>query len=538
MASFFQLEKSEKNVILSRTMWYGFSSLCAISFFFAAASLIQAEEGPRILLQPEGEAVSKACDFLGRPVVAQSLPSLTHLELSRTFADFFKENPHPDAGQISQRFQIFLIEHGYPHATVEVGEALSPSGRLILKVNLGDPSPPPMYDFSTPLITQSIDWKKETSHELSTLTTSSMTLTDIDDEIRRNLSPVPSTPSIQYKVQNSQNVWKTTSSKLEATWVNPSYSGQNFSYSFTPDPNNENALSHGAGTSIHLPWGHDLDANVWQWQSEVEQANDWSWKGEGIGSGLDYKMPLPKLGPVQHSLQASLNYSRNASSSRTDASDVSSQTLETDELTLAWNPSLQYASGRNWMNISSVWSPGNLSPDNSDSSFATANSGTDSNYRIFRLEAGRDTPLPDGFSLNTKMKVQMADTSLTTGALAPLDDYSSYHIGSISGDEGYTAAGELCLPKINLGSLPVNGDEMKDFQIFAFSSYGSFYNKTPQGSLPEGRLLSFGPGATIRNSDKLSFQFAYGWQFEDQKNNSNEASSDGSWANASMKLDF
>lgn len=512
----------------------GFTSLFATCLLFALVTMAGAEEAPRVLLQPEGTALSEACDSLNNPVVVQSLPSLEKLDLSLALTDFLKENPSPDAEQISQKFQAILIEHGYPRATVEPENSITPHGRLILKVKLDNPAPPSNHDFSTPLIGQSIDWHKKSTTALPDQS-SAKVLTDIDDEILDMLRPA-STPPLQYKVQNSQTYLQDDRTKVDAMWINPSNSQQSLSYGFSSDPGNENAISHGGGTTMHLPWGHDLDANIWQWQSEVEQANAWSWKGEGLGSGLNYAIPLPNLGPVKQSLTTSLNYSKNTSSSKTDATDISTQTLETEEMTVSWNPSIDYA-GKNWMRLSTVWSPGNLSPANRDSSFISANSGTDSNYRIFRMESGRETPLPDGFSINTKVKVQMADTALTTGALAPLDDYSSYHIGSVSGDEGYTATGEFCLPKFDLSSLPVDESSTRDFQLFAFSSFGRFYNKTPQGSIPEEDLLSIGPGATIKSTDHLSFNFAYGWQFEDQRNTST-ATSAGTWANASLKLDF
>lgn len=258
-----------------------------------------------------------------------------------------------------------------------------------------------------------------------------------------------------------------------------------------------------------------------------------TWRGNGRGTGASYIIPLPNAGPIQQTFRSSLNYTRTETENRSD-SVINSSALETGEVEVAWSPGVSFASAWNWINLSSVWSPGNLSLRNDDTTFSGVNPATDSNYRILRAEFGRSMDLPEGFAFNTKLRAQVADTSLISGNFAPGDEFSGYHLGSMGGDEGYSAGGQLCLPKINLGSLPEVKEPANDLQLFAFSNFGRYHSKSPTAAYPDQRLISFGPGATYQHTKFLSFKFAYGWQFEDERSNQPPSN----WANASMKLDF
>jgi hemolysin activation/secretion protein len=313
-------------------------------------------------------------------------------------------------------------------------------------------------------------------------------------------------------------------------WANAFWLDHRLNYQYITDTSFDRLRQHLASYIVPLPWKHEFSV----FGAYAELFPDMSVYQAGIGqlsndgkfwqvSGR-YAIPLPAIAEYNHEFAVGFDFKR-TDSPLLFVQDGGEGLLRTNKIDVAqfmaaYSGRLLDKWGGTAFSLQGFFSPAGITDRNEDEQFAEFSPGTDAEYYYGRLELRRETTLPGRFSLFTRAVGQMADSKLVATESFTLGGYDTvrgYDERIVSGDHGWLFVNELRSPRIALGNLTKQKDEVDWIQGLAFLDYGGVYTRNLQGLQRYNEiLLSAGVGLRFQMADNFRVRFDYGWQLNQE----------------------
>jgi hemolysin activation/secretion protein len=304
-------------------------------------------------------------------------------------------------------------------------------------------------------------------------------------------------------------------------WGNAFWLDHIFSYQFSSTTDLESLRGHSFVYDAPLPWRHTLHLLGLYVETEVNselEALALNTGGESIQGSAGYEVPLPRLGKFKHAAILGFDFKQTNNNLEFGGIRVFDVTTDILQFSLRYNAELRDKYGTTTVSAAGVYSPGELTGNNSDETFQQARAGAEAEYYYGTLKLERVNTLPWDFSLYVSARGQLASGNLLASEQVGLGGFSSvrgYDNFTVRGDEGAVVNVELRSP-----SFPILGllnEQINDrLQLLAFYDYGIVRNKErlPQ-ELDDISLASVGVGLRYQLGTYLSVRLDYGWKLED-----------------------
>lgn len=301
--------------------------------------------------------------------------------------------------------------------------------------------------------------------------------------------------------------------------------GQMFSYQFTEGFNGRytaNSLNY----EVPFSWKGRAGVNAF-YATAVPYLNpglDETGKNEGVS--LSYKQRFSYYASSSLTLSQSLGLGYDLKTTNNDLAfggvQVFASAAQIDQFPLYYSLKEKDRYGSSSLDNRLVYSPGHMSPDNSDSSFAAIFTGAKSRYIYDNLNLLRRQILPLNASFSSSLDFQAASANLLyTEQLAAGGIYTApgYSPDTATGSRGVILREELNLPPLNIAPAIFNGAKAYyplPVNLGLFWSYADLsqaQNVTSYTGLPDTAVLeSIGPDLRMDVAGRFSLRFELGWR--------------------------
>jgi hemolysin activation/secretion protein len=184
---------------------------------------------------------------------------------------------------------------------------------------------------------------------------------------------------------------------------------------------------------------------------------------------------------------------------------------------LGYNASLKDSFGGTTLRATVFYSPGGITPQDTDSAYSLSRSGAAANYTYGKLELSRTTGMPFDFSLVNLFTGQISDANLLGSEQLGFGGYDTirgYDTRVVNADQGLIFSNELHTPPTSLLSqLGWKKHPTDNLQFIGFVDYGLAADKhrLPQEDRTT-TLLGAGPGVRYSLASCLTVRADYGWR--------------------------
>jgi len=172
--------------------------------------------------------------------------------------------------------------------------------------------------------------------------------------------------------------------------------------------------------------------------------------------------------------------------------------------------------GSTGVECAGFWSPGGITTNNSDASFAQINGGATANYLYGKFLLNRVFLLPEDMSLVGNLQVQQSNRTLMpteSFGIGGYDTVRGYDQRSANGDNAYLFNLELRSPGISLGQEFGDGEFPDQLVLLGFFDYGQVLQVNSDTTTSVNwTLASVGPG--LRYTIGPWFQVRFDWGFQ------------------------
>ena len=304
-------------------------------------------------------------------------------------------------------------------------------------------------------------------------------------------------------------------------WGNAFWLDHTFSYQYSTTTDFESLRGHSFVYDAPLPWRHTLHLLGLYVETAVDdqlEALTLDSGGESMQGSVGYEVPLPRIGKYKHSATLGFDFKQTNNNLEFGGIRVFDVTTDILQFSLRYSAELRDKYGTTALTATGVYSPGDLTGNNSDEIFQQARALSEADYYYGTLKLERLTTLPWDFSIYTAARGQLASGNLLASEQLGLGGYGSvrgYDNFSVRGDEGVVGNVELRSP-----SFPIMGllnKQIKDrLQLIAFYDYGvvSSKEKLP-GEVDSVTLAGIGAGIRYQIGNNLTARLDYGWRLED-----------------------
>jgi len=308
-----------------------------------------------------------------------------------------------------------------------------------------------------------------------------------------------------------------------ANWANPFRTEQNIGYSHTTSLDWNSLEANSIFYQNFLPWRHELrvigayvttDAAVAVTPGTLVGVN-----GENIQTSVEYRVPLPRPGwnrKLRQSIQAAWDYKKINTDLLFGGINVFANAVEVFQFRFEYEGIIKHKNGRTRANIGMVLSPGNVLSNNDDASFATARTGSTSDYTYFFGDIERSFELPEGFVLKLGGNGQITDDRLTSTEQILGGGYASvrgFDENLIRADSGLIGNIELIFPSVSVLNCPDKTGE-DHWNLFTFYDAALLHISSPTAGEVSPSLQSAGLGFTCRIGKMAMARASYGWNLE------------------------
>lgn len=290
------------------------------------------------------------------------------------------------------------------------------------------------------------------------------------------------------------------------------------SYQLTADLEFDSVKGHSLVYQGGLPWRHWLtvlgsyvtvDADI-----PVGDGTFVTSGGESTQGSLRYGIPLSAPGGQVREVQFGFDYKSSNNNLEFGGDDVFDVTTEI----------FQFMAGTDWMfsdrlgitqiDLRGFYSPGEWTPQNSDSVFEQARAGSTSDYLYASIGIERQQRLPEEWSARFRAQGQISNANLQASEQLGAGGYDSvrgFEQRVIRGDEGYFASAEIYTPPISLGRIMEWENETDELRFLAFYDAAGLTNVNRLPDEPnQQELQSIGLGLRWRYSDWFRLRLDYG----------------------------
>ncbi len=311
------------------------------------------------------------------------------------------------------------------------------------------------------------------------------------------------------------------------TWGNAFWLDQQLSYQlsasddffdagFRPLGHNRAAfIGHSLNWSTPLPWGDSLSIFGGYQQSVPNLGADFGLLGKSGQASIRYNKTLPRTASFLQVLSAGYDFKTTNNNLAFGGEIVSRNAIEVDQFPIAYSANLSDKWGTTSVVTTLVYSPGNVTANNTDSAFqpAAGQSGTPlatANYIYWRADATRLTKLPKSAVWSSRFISQATTRNLLyTEQLATGGDLlRGYDTNSILGDQGVVLSNELRTPSFHKSETLFG-----EIQFLAFWDYAHVSTKNyVVDAVNRLNASSLGVGLRYNLRSNVTAKFDYGFQ--------------------------
>lgn len=307
-------------------------------------------------------------------------------------------------------------------------------------------------------------------------------------------------------------------------WGGPLFFGTDslVSYQFTSDLDDQADLrAHSGVWTSYLPWRHVLTVLGATVSSDAEIYID----GEKLNSGGTnrqlsgrYTIPLPAFSSFTQELELGADLKSSNSNLLFGGLGVFDTTTEIVQFGLGYNVIQRDRYGMTTLDTELIWSPGDMSRDNSDEIFGTQRLGASSAYLYGRARINRTIYLPHDWSLFGRVEGQLANSNLLASETLGAGGYDSvrgFEMRLVRGDQGIVGSLELRTPAMSFTQWSGFVNARDALVALAFYDFGFLQSSEPLPDEERRSLSSFGVGLRYQLDENLSVRLDYGWQVDE-----------------------
>jgi hemolysin activation/secretion protein len=327
-------------------------------------------------------------------------------------------------------------------------------------------------------------------------------------------------PFRPYFTYDNWNTDLTGNHRLQAgfTWGNAFGLDQIFSYQYSVAPDPETFTAHAASWTIPLPWRNVLELYGSYARSQPTDA-DVDFDAKSLQLGALYTIPLPSLQGIKHDISFGAEFKQSNNNLLFGGTNIFESDSEIFQFRLSYLARQFDSRGSTTVQASLYYSPGGITPDNTDSAFEQERAFAEANYVYGRLTLQRTQKLPWNLTLVATLAGQLSTDNLLASeqfSLGGATTVRGYEESIANGDRGWLGSLELYSPSISVLNRIRPGapeDELK-FLIFFDAGGVASVHRLP-GEPAHREVAGVGAGLRYRINTRLSVRFDYGWSLRD-----------------------
>ena len=300
------------------------------------------------------------------------------------------------------------------------------------------------------------------------------------------------------------------------TWGNVAGLDQIFSYQLTRAFSGR-YTAHAMSWSAPLPWRDELVV-FGSYELQIPDiAPGFDDTGRSGQASLRYVHPLPRLSWLRQ--QIALGYDFKITNTNLDFGGftVFSSAAEIDQFPLVYNATESDRYGGTMLENDLILSPGGLTGQNTNNTFATLVPGASARYAYDRLALTRLTRLPAGLTWIARGVAQVSSSNLLDSEQLEgggPDSVRGYYTDTALGSEGTLISMEIRSPPIKpLGLLGLHAPAEDEAQLGVFWDYANLNQVKPIPDLQNHVVLgSVGPDLSYALGRYANVSASLGWQ--------------------------
>jgi hemolysin activation/secretion protein len=317
-------------------------------------------------------------------------------------------------------------------------------------------------------------------------------------------------------------------------WANAFFVGTDLAYQFTSSddfwiqpqnvPVGEGSASfqgHQVSWTIPLPWRDrliffgnydELRPKLGPFFSQLGI----SWQASGR-----YVLELPTFANITQEIQFGYDFKRSNNNLAFGGFSISKASTDIDQFPITYNAAIQDSWGRTILFDQFVYSPGNMSPGNTDEAFQPSASHTGvpfahADYKYADLDITRVTRLPFEATSILKAQAQLANSNLLSSeelGAGGVESVRGYDERTASGSIGYLLSSEFRSPPFGVIDPLFGASTGDQLQFDTFWDYGHVrQHKDSTGTPNSQTLASVGAGFHYTVDRFVDLRFEYAWQ--------------------------
>lgn len=302
------------------------------------------------------------------------------------------------------------------------------------------------------------------------------------------------------------------------TWGNAFGLDQNLSYQFSTAPTPEDFTAHAGIWTIPLPWRHVMEFYGSYARSQPQEA-DVDFDAKSLQLGALYTIPLPSLQWMKHDLSLGLEFKQSNNNLLFGGTSIFESDSEVFQFRLSYLARQFDSRGSTVAQASLYYSPGGVTPDNTDAAFEQERAFAKAEYFYGRVTLQRAHKLPWNLTLVATAAGQLSNENLLASeqfSLGGATTVRGYEESIANGDRGWLTSVELYSPPIPFlkrfhSDAP--DDELKFLVFFDAGGVGSVH-RLP-GEPAHRNLAGVGAGMRYRINTRFSVRFDYAWSLRD-----------------------
>lgn len=465
-------------------------------------------EGSGLLASPK--LPPRLTPFLGKPATFGTLQ-----EICTEIVRFYRDNNRPvvDAQLPEQNVtngvvQILVIEGRVGQVLAEEQRWFSESLLLGgIRAERGEP-------IEASELLDDINWLNRNPFRRSEILFRKGEKPGETDIIIKTTDRLPFRPYVGY---DNWNTDLTGNHRLQAgfTWGDAFKLDQNLAYQFSVAPDPELFMAHAGTWTIPLPWRHVLDFYGSYARSRPDQA-DVDFDAKSLQLGALYTVPLPSIHAIKHDVSLGLEFKQSNNNLLFGGANIFESDTDIFQFRLSYLARQFDTKGSTALQASLYYSPGGVTPDNTDSAFEQERAFAKANYVYGRLTLQRTQKLPWNLTLVASAAGQLSNENLLASeqfSLGGATTVRGYEESIANGDRGWLGSIELYSPSILLLNRFRAGAPEDELKFLAFFDAGGVSSVDRLPGEPAHRTIAgVGAGVRYRISTRLSVRFDYAWR--------------------------
>jgi hemolysin activation/secretion protein len=290
--------------------------------------------------------------------------------------------------------------------------------------------------------------------------------------------------------------------------------------------------AHSGSYVIPLAWRHTLTFYGAYANSSAEVvAGLLNADGESYSTGFRYAIPFRSTAHLSHEAFFGYDYKFSQNALIFGGITQPADKTEVSQFNAGYAASLRDSFGGTSLTTTFFYSPGKMTPRNTDGDFNSVSQDSSADYYYGRATLERLTRMPADFSLVASVTGQVSSSNLLVSEQLGAGGYATvrgYDERVANAEQGLMSRVELRTPALSLREMFNIAMPSDQLQFLGFWDYASLYrHDTPAGLPASYTLSSAGVGLRYSIATNLSVRFDYGWQLQDDASVGGEGDSRG-----------